>query len=231
MKKKIPALIFSMAIPEFVLMVRSKISFIRRDLAEFLKFGVKEETIQALEDKVDEYVAIPPDDDLIGEQEITTQRKDAQALIVRDEMGKILNRAANKFGEGSGQYRRFGNTALSDLADMPLYLAAYNAHRIGNIYLTDLASEGLTAEILTQFEATNKAFLKTITDQQDAIAARDIATENRITKANEIYGQISKHCETGKKIWYSKNEAKYNDYVIYDTPPTKPEEGENPPAA
>ena len=60
--------------------------------------------------------------------------------------------------------------------------------------------------------------------QSDAIADREIGTMLRIKTANEIYGEISRVCDTGKGIWKEVNEAKYNDYIIYDTLAAKPEE-------
>ena len=228
MKKKIATLIFRIALPIFYLMVRAKLSFIRRDLVEFGKFGVTDETLTELDTLADSYAALPPDDDLVGQQVITTKKKDAEADIVREATAKILNRAENRFGRNSGEFRRFGVTGLSDLVDMQLYLAASNTQRVATIYLPDMAEQGLTAPILTEYDVIVKSYHKAVIDQMDAFALRDIATDNRIKAANELYLKISKHCETGKKIWGSVNEAKYNDYVIYDTPSGEPEEGENP---
>ena len=60
--------------------------------------------------------------------------------------------------------------------------------------------------------------------QSDAIADREIGTMERTIIANEIYAEISRICDTGKGIWKDVNEAKYNDYIIYNTPGAKPEE-------
>jgi hypothetical protein len=40
---------------------------------------------------------------------------------------------------------------------------------------------------------------------------------------NVLYAELVKLCNTGKDIFYSLNEAKYNDYVIYNTPTGKVE--------
>lgn len=85
-------------------------------------------------------------------------------------------------------------------------------------FLAELAEEGLTSEILEDLRKLLVLYDTALANQEDAIANRDIAAENRTEKANEIYTLIVKYCDTGKRIWETKNVAKYNDYVIYDTP-------------
>lgn len=43
-------------------------------------------------------------------------------------------------------------------------------------------------------------------------------------KSTVVYLKKSMLCETGKGIGKDTNAAKYNDYLIYDTPGTKPVE-------
>lgn len=71
-----------------------------------------------------------------------------------------------------------------------------------------------------------KAFDQAIADCDDAIADREIATEERTEKANLLYADLVKLCTFGKEIWAHSNEAKYNDYVIYNTPTGSPEAAE-----
>ena len=47
---------------------------------------------------------------------------------------------------------------------------------------------------------------------------RDITTEKRIKALNALYKMVAKYTGIGKDIFYETNEAKYNDYVIYDSP-------------
>ena len=95
--------------------------------------------------------------------------------------------------------------------------------RVATSLLTDLATKGLTKAILSELELLISNYEKALTAQEDAISDREIATEDRAEKANEVYKIVSDLCTTGKRIWASRNEAKYNDYVIYDTPSGGPE--------
>jgi hypothetical protein len=223
MKKKIASFAFNISLPVFIVLARAKTGFMRRDLVEFQKYGLTEAILTAIDTMTTEFEAIPTDEELLGDQVIATQEKDAQALKVKEILGSIMTRAANKFGAESGKYRKFGVWEISTLDGGKLSYTASRALRVAKGYLTELESEGLTQAILTDFEAMIQTYNTKLGVQEDAISNRDIASENRAEKANAIYRLISKHCETGKQIWASTNEAKYNDYVIYDTPSGSPE--------
>ena len=54
--------------------------------------------------------------------------------------------------------------------------------------------------------------------QDTAIRTRNESTQVRVEMANVLYGIIVELFDFGKDYWYTRNEAKYNDYIIYDTP-------------
>lgn len=228
MKRKPASLIFSIQLSVFLLIARSKLNFMKRDIDEFIKYGKTPEKIEAVEKIADEYMEIPNDDDLLGKQIITTEKKDKEAEKLRGILGGIMNRAQNTFGENTGEYRRFGVTSISDLDGMELYFSGFYAHRIATEYLTEMTPQGLTPAILTEFDTSNKSYLKALAEQLDALSNRDLATERRINKANQLYTEIVNLCATGKRIWGSVNEAKYNDYLIYDTPSGKKDDEVKP---
>lgn len=64
-------------------------------------------------------------------------------------------------------------------------------------------------------------------DRIDAVARgisdRDVATEGRIETLNTLYSYVTKYAGIGQDIFYEINEAKYNDYVLYDTPSGMPD--------
>lgn len=224
MKKKTVSLAFRIGLPLFSVFARAKAGFMHRDLTEFEKFGVTKNSLQALDAMITEFEAIPTDEELLGDQVIATQEKDAQAEKVKGILGSLMTRAENKFGRESGQYRKFGVWDISPLDGGKLIYTATRAIRVATGYLPELRSEGLTQAMLTDFDAQVKTLSTKLAVQEDAISDRDIASENRTEKANAIYKLLVKYCETGKRIWASTNEAKYNDYVIYDTPTGTPEE-------
>lgn len=50
------------------------------------------------------------------------------------------------------------------------------------------------------------------------IGERDILQEDRVEDGNEIYSLLIKYTQTGQDIWETSDVAKYNDYVVYNTP-------------
>jgi hypothetical protein len=129
-----------------------------------------------------------------------------------------MSRAANKFGEGSARYRKFGVKGLSEMSDSQLSRCASAVYRVGISFLAGLASEGLTKKHLDDLLTLRTEFNNADTAQEDAIADRDIAREDRVVLVNSLYADLVKFCNTGKTIWASTHKARYNDYVIYDAP-------------
>lgn len=232
MKKKIAKLVFRIRLTIFETWARGKLVFMRRDIVEFIEFGVTEAKLTDLENLISEFSEILTDDELLGTQIIATEKKDNLAKKLKSDIGSIMTRVENHFGVHSAIYRHFGISSISTLEGGEVSTAADKVCRVAKIYLAQLAEEGLTQAIITDLKTQSETYKTALDEQEDAIAARDVATDNRIEKANEIYRLVVKYCQTGKRIWENKNEAKYNDYVIYDTPSGGDEGGgEQPPAS
>ncbi|WP_299576850.1 hypothetical protein [uncultured Sunxiuqinia sp.] len=224
MRKKTVTVKFKIALSALYTLAMTKVGFMLRDLVEFIKYGVTEEKLNAFKGLLTDYANIPTDDELVGVQVGATQEKDEAAIQLRDAVSEIMQRVENKFGAQSGNYRKFGVSAVSDLDGGKLSYVARRVHRVATAMLPQLESEGLTPEILAELNTRIDTYEQALSKQEDAIADRDIATEDRVEKANEIYALLVKYCNTGKKIWEDTNEAKYNDYIIYDTPTGKPKD-------
>lgn len=202
---------------------KSKANFIERDAAEFSNYNVTDTNVTAFREKITEMEDSPADVEETGTQAVATEIKNAAAVKLKEAVRSIMSRARNKFGEDSARYRKFGTKGLSDMTDAQLLRCAGTVHRAGTAFLSELESEGLTEDVLTELKSLRTAFSVADSAQEDAIADRDIASEDRVILANEIYADMVKFCNTGKTIWASKNEARYNDYVIYNTPSGGPE--------
>ncbi|MFC2093968.1 hypothetical protein ACFLSV_08725, partial [Bacteroidota bacterium] len=68
---------------------------------------------------------------------------------------------------------------------------------------------------LTELETKCQTLEDALDEQADAIADRDIATEDRIETGNALYDKLINYCSFGQQIWIETDEAKYNDYIIY----------------
>jgi hypothetical protein len=90
-------------------------------------------------------------------------------------------------------------------------------------YLDLFKDKGMTPGLIDQLNSMADEFEAAIYDQYNAIADREIGTYERADQANLIYSEMVKIGDIGKEIWQGVNEAKYNDYVLYDTPTGEPD--------
>lgn len=136
----------------------------------------------------------------------------------------VMMRVQDRFGKQSAYYKKFDASALSNVTDDKLLNTSRRVARVATMYLSELQEKGLTQTHIDELVTMANDFAELKELQKDAVADREIGTTLRISTVNALYADISKVCETGKGIWRETNEAKYNDYIIYDTPSAKPEE-------
>ena len=213
---------FSITYDHLPLLVNRINNFMIRDLDEFQKFGYSEEKSSKLVEEVKKFESIPLDVELKGNQVIATELKNNKAMEIKDFLGKINVRIKTTFGSKSALYRKFSANEISRLSDDSLLVTARYIAKTCGMYLDQLKDKGLTEEIITDLDQLADDFESLIYNQYNAIADREIGTYSRADQANLIYKEMSKISEIGKEIWQGVNEAKYNDYFIYDTPTGRP---------
>lgn len=186
-----------------------------RDITDFGDYGVDSTDVTALETLGNAFEIYPSDEMYEGEVIIATDVKNNIRLNVITSIRNLSMRVEIKWGEQSGQYKRLGIKGMYNMSDIKLLYTARRVHSVLTEYLSDLADEGLTQLMLDDFDDLNESFETAMNTQHDKINARDIATDERIKKGNELYSFVVKYCEIGKRIWFNVDSAKYNDYVIY----------------
>jgi hypothetical protein len=113
------------------------------------------------------------------------------------------------------------------MEDKTLLVTSRNIATKAQEYLSELSESGLTQAMVDDLTSKNQEFENAIVAKKDKVAERDVATANRIRKGNEIYDLMVKYCEFGKDIWYTVDEARYNDYIIYPAHPELPRKIQN----
>ena len=195
---------------------------VTRDQVQFTPRGITALDVTNYTTQSTDFGNLETDEELMGDVSIATEAKDAAAELLRLKVGTLRTMAENKWGEGSARYRTYKFKDMTRLPDEDLVRLGKRASRVGNKQLADLGSEGLTPLFLTQLDALVVDLDDKIDLQNDAEEDRDIATEDRIEAGNALYKVGVRFCNTGKNIWLNVDEAKYNDYVIYDTPEPPP---------
>lgn len=199
------------------------IALIDRDIIEFTDRGynaAKKAELMTVRNTVDNF---PNDEQLEAIKINLTEQKDAARNTLEKTMRSIFNRAENVFGQGSAKYKEFGNAMISQQSDAEIVRVARIMSLTAEKYLTELSDEGLTSEKIATLIAQRNALDVAIDAQAQGISDRDVATESRVEALNKLYQLLTKYAGIGKDIFYEISEAKYNDYIIYDTPSGLPE--------
>lgn len=135
-----------------------------------------------------------------------------------------MTKAENRFGLQSARYKKYGTEALSRFDDANLIICA---RRVARVATTDLpllspSPYGLTATHITDVRNKANEVETALITQKERIGDRDILQEDRVEMGNKLYDSLVAYCNTGKNIWETRDVAKYNDYIIYNTPTALP---------
>ena len=200
-----------------------------RDSVEFADRGYDRDAKDAFVNAIRIVSDQTSDETLEASKMILTENKNANRSVLEKSMRTIFNMAANKFGTKSAQYRAFGNPEISRQSDAEIVRTCRVMVTAARASLPQLESEGLTEEKIDKLNSYGIALDESIDVAKKGVSDRDIATEKRVEALNALYALVIKYAGIGQDIFYEENEAKYNDYVIYDTPSgLPPEEPDNP---
>ena len=218
MKKKEVVRDYNFSDGKLVTTTKEKIAFIRRDAAEFAGYGITLAMVDELESKATHFSDTATDVELVSEQTEVTTAKDDIADKLQEAIREVMNRVVLKYPVESARYRKFGTEALSKQSDAELLVVAARVVRVGTDMLADLADNGLTAAMLNDVKTLKDELEHELIGMNLKIADRDIEQESRVEAGNAIYATLIKYTNTGQSIWETSNVAKYNDYVVYNTP-------------
>ena len=190
---------------------------IDRDLTDFDGFGgMNAVTITDLETLSVNFNDIPTDEYYEGLKMVKTEEKDEARALLNTKISEMMALVGLKYGKASARYRHFGITSITAQTDEQIQRSCANVIRCANLYLADLGSVGVTQARIDELEILKTNLITGLDGQGFAIRDRDIATENRISIGNALYDALIGFMNVGKAFWKSRNEAKYNDYVMYD---------------
>jgi hypothetical protein len=202
------------------------LELILRDIERFEDRGFGHAKQMAYENAILIFATYSSDEELEGMKVAATEHKNNARTALEKAMRTIFLAARNVFKEGTGRYKEFGNGSLTAQTDEELVRNAQIMETVATKYLYLLQDEGLNNLKLNQLRELKERFDKSINEQRKAISERDITTEARIEAGNTLYDLTVKYADIGKDIWYDSNEAKYNDYIIYNTTTGTKEEEE-----
>ncbi|MCX6154587.1 MAG: hypothetical protein NT007_10540 [Candidatus Kapabacteria bacterium] len=187
----------------------------RRDQTEFTTRGVTALMVTAFETLGNAFEVLPPDVYYLTDLMLATEAKNTQRDACTLKLRAIIGYAKIKWGSGAAQVKRFDAGEMTKYDDKKFLTTCRLGVIVATDYLTDLTPVGLTSAMVDDLEATAQLMEDAMNDISSAQTQRDIKTQDRITKGNELYDFVSRYCEIGKIIWEDVSPAKYNDYIIY----------------
>ena len=227
MKKEVVVL-FNFTFAKLKQLCDNMLQLIDRDKIEFEDRGYNEEKKAAFAAQIETFVSIPSDETLDGIKQTTTQDKDAIRKELEIAMRGVISAVQLVFKNSPGKQVEFGEFEITRIKDNELVRNARLMETAAAKYLTELADEGINDTKISNLKELNSKFDKAIDVQKKAITDRNSVTERRRIEANKLYEMLMDNSERGKSIFADVSQAKYSDYVIYNTKSGSEDEDENP---
>lgn len=194
-----------------------RLKFVKRDAKEFALYGYGAAKIANFEALCQKVADLPTDDELVGDQMLTTQKKYELRDKLKTAIRGVMTRVETRYDVRTGRYRKFGTTKIHEMNDAALLLCAHRVVRVAGSSMAFLAETGLTQAHLDAVRQATAEFENAVHVQLDRVAERDIAVENRVDISNVLYHELVIICNIGKDIWAEKNRTHYDNYCIFDS--------------
>jgi hypothetical protein len=188
-----------------------------RDQTQFLQFNYGIDRLKGFKALCDQFRNLTDDDESVGDQMITTEKKNTAADKLRASIRSVMTRVAMKFHDKTGRYRKFGTSKLGDMSDPQLLFCGRRVVRVARQQIDFLGETGLNENIIQRVVDACSEFENALNIQQDKVHDRDIAVEKRMDIGNRIYTELVILCDIGKDIWAEKDNVKYEQYCLYES--------------
>lgn len=194
-----------------------RIRYAQRDIAEFTKYGYDKHRLKGFIDRCEKFRQLPDDDEVLGDQMVTTEKKNTASEKLKGAIRSVMTRVGMKYSNRSGRYRKFGTAKLGDMTDAQLLFCGRRVARVARQQLDFLAEVGMNENVIQKVVDACRQFENALNIQQDKVAERDIAVERRTEQGNVLYDELVTLCNIGKDIWAETDLAKYENYTIYES--------------
>jgi hypothetical protein len=202
---------------DLYLQCMERIRYAHRDIDHFKRYGYDMDRLYAFKTTCDKFRALPDDDELLGDQMVTTEKKYKAAENLKSAIRSLMTRVAMKYSNRSGRYRKFGTAKMGDMTDAQLIFCGRRVVRVARQQIDFLAEAGVNENVIKRVVDATKDFEQAVNIQQDKVSDRDISVERRTEQGNKLYEELVTLCNIGKDIWAEIDPVKYENYCIYES--------------
>lgn len=189
--------------------------WVTRDKDEFFKFGYPETLGADVKNKTDRFKEIEPDMYWEGQQMLATNIKNDSSELLKALLGDFRFRARLALGEKSTHFKLFKFKGLITLSDSDLVMYSKHVIKTAESFTAQLETRNIDAEVIGKIQTVMQELDDAIDTQQVAMGKREQKRAERIEFGTGLYSFMAELCDVGKRIWQNKNEAFYDDYVLY----------------
>lgn len=217
MKKQLSNRQYNFPDADLYLQSMERIKYAYRDIEQFKQYGYDAQRLKKYLTMCEKFKALPNDDELVGDQMITTEKKYAAAESLKTAIRSIMTRVAIKYSNRTGRYRKFGTAKLGDMTDAQLLFCGRRVARVARVQIDFLEEVGVNENNIRRVTDACRNFENALNIQQDKVADRDISVERRTEQGNKIYQEMIVLCNIGKDVWAETDPVKYENYTIYES--------------
>ena len=227
MRKNIVTPVFRMSFADLAQQGDKVAYLIGRDAAELATYGVDAARLALVKADTLALKDFPPDVFFQAAVSAAVENRDGAAVDIKDRVRNIMVRARSSFGDDSANYRAFGTKGLEGMKHNDLFRCGRLVVYAAGIFFAQLHAKGMEQLEIDDLKAVLVQYDNFIDEKNIAVIKRDLATSQRVALGNKVYAHVTEIFDFGKTYWGSRDEAKYNDYIIYNTPDLKkPEPGQ-----
>lgn len=211
---------FNFSYGELLAQALEKQTYLTRDLTDLTPRGVTAAKMTAFDGLIAAFRNTTEDGVmqalLSGAVDKRDALQDAMMVKIRDVAGV----ASLVLGAQSAEYRTFQYADINELSPAEFLIRADSICDRADIYAAQLTTRGITPAMITAIRNDFPTFQTFIKDVDTAKGNRDVNTQNRRTVANTLYSEIVVLAEIAKVYYQDRDEARYNDYIIYSSSKT-----------
>jgi len=202
---------------DLYLQCMERIKYAHRDIVQFEQYGYDKERLVKFKVMCDKLRALPDDDELVGDQMVTTEKKYKAAENLKTAIRSVMTRVAIKYTNRSGRYRKFGTAKMGDMTDAQLLFCGRRVARVARQQIDFLEEVGVNEKNISRVVDACRDFENALNIQQDKVSDRDISVERRVEQGNKLYNEMIVLCNIGKDVWAENDKVKYEQYCIYES--------------
>lgn len=207
---------FKLSQGDLIQLGNGTLTLLNRDTEEFAKYGVNAAYKSSLLELVTAYNSVMYDELYEQRQMLATDQKNKIADELKTALRRVMLILESAYSTRNIMYISFRNTEISKMTDSDLLIKAKSSAQILTDSFSQIVEFGLTTAIIDELFTLAETLNENLTAQTTAVQNRDNATQFRVNIANNLYEKVSRIRSIGRKMWAELDEAKSNDYVIYD---------------